>query len=69
MTFQPSHEPTGDEAIAYLQCCARLVEAYGSSTEDFRNDHVTKLRSDLRHFGQMRSKFTVAFWPASMRIE
>lgn len=34
MTFQPSQEPTGDEAIAYLQRCAREIEAYGWSTED-----------------------------------
>lgn len=34
MTFQPSQEPTGDEAIAYLQRCARSVEACGWSTEE-----------------------------------
>jgi hypothetical protein len=34
MTFQPSQEPTGDEAIAYLRRCTREVEAGGWSTEE-----------------------------------
>ena len=34
MTFQPSQEPTGDEAIAYLQRCARSIEAHGWGTEE-----------------------------------